>query len=279
MTNSGRTLAVVTGANGRLGGLITTELAAAGVDVLLVGRNVEALQRTAEQAQAAGKGAAHICVCDLEAADAIGTIVAAADRLGGCDVLVNNAAIQGPIGPLWEVDVAQFERAMRIDFLVPVELCRAVIPGMIARGSGWIVNLSGGGATGPRPFFSAYGAAKTALVRFGETLAVELQDKGVRVNAIAPGAFASGMTKAVAAASGEAGASEKKTADRLLANDDDSSARKAAKLAVYLVHGQGRDVTGKLISAVWDPWEDLHLRWHEIRTSDVYTLRRVVPAS
>ena len=236
-------------------------------------------RRTADQAQAAGKGAAHICICDLEVADAIGTIAAAADRLGGCDILVNNAAIQGPIGPAWEVDVAEFERTMRIDFLAPVRLCRAVIPGMIARGSGWIVNLSGGGATGPRPFFSAYGAAKTALVRFGETLAAELQDKGVRVNSIAPGAFASGMTKAVAAASDEAGVSEKKTADRLLASDDDTSARKAAKLAVYLVHGQGRDVTGKLISAVWDPWEDLHLHWQDTRTSDVYTLRRVVPAN
>ncbi len=279
MTNSRRPLAVVTGANGRLGGLITTELAAAGVDVLLVGRNAEALQHVAAQAQAAGKGAAHLCVCDLEAPDAIATIVAAADRLGGCDVLVNNAAIQGPIGPAWEVDVAEFARAMRIDFLIPMALSRAVIPGMIARGAGWIVNLSGGGATGPRPFFSAYGAAKTALVRFGETLAAELKDKGVRVNAVAPGAFASGMTKAVAAASEEAGASEKKTADRLLASDDDSSARKAAKLAVYLVHGQGRDVTGKLISAVWDPWEELHLRWPEIGASDVYTLRRVVPPS
>ena len=277
MMTSKRTVAIVTGASGRLGGLITVELVGAGYDVLMVGRNTDALRRTQEKAQSVGKGTVHICACDLEASGAVSMIVSAADHLGGCDVLINNAAVQGPIGPAWEIDPLEFERTMRVDFLIPTTLCRAVVPGMIARGAGWIVNLSGGGASGPRPFFTPYGAAKAALVRYGETLAAELQTKGVRVNSVAPGAFASEMTKAVKAANEIPGASEKKMADRLLSTDDDSNARRAAKLVVYLVHGQGRDVTGKLISALWDRWEELHVRWNDIRANDVYTLRRVVP--
>jgi 3-oxoacyl-[acyl-carrier protein] reductase len=220
----------------------------------------------------------HTLVCDLESADAVGRIVAAADACGGADILVNNAAIQGPIGPSVDIPVTEFERTMRVDLLLPIALAHAVLPGMIARSAGWIVNLSGGGATGPRPMFSAYGAAKTALVRFGETLAAEVAGTGVRVNSVAPGAFASGMTQAILAGGDRAGAAERSSAERALAANDDANAVKAAKLIVYLVAGAGRDITGKLISAMWDPWSELHLHWEEIRASDVYTLRRIVPA-
>jgi NAD(P)-dependent dehydrogenase (short-subunit alcohol dehydrogenase family) len=276
---SKRTIAIVTGASGRLGRLITLELVGAGYGVLMVGRNVEALRRTEREAQSLGQGAAHVCACDLEASGGVSRIISAADQLGGCDVLINSAAIQGPIGPAWTIDTVDFERTIRVDFLIPATLCRAVVPGMITRGAGWIVNLSGGGATSPRPYFTAYGAAKTALVRYGETLAAELQTKGVRVNSVAPGAFASAMTEVVAAAIEFPGSSEQKTATRLLSNDNDDNARRTAKLVAYLVHGEGRDVTGKLISAIWDPWEELHLQWNDIRANDLYTLRRVVPTA
>src|SRR5258708_34854040 len=149
---------------------------------------------------------------------------------------------------------------------------------MIAKGEGWIVNLSGGGATGPRPMFSAYGAAKTALVRYGETLAAEVASNGVRVNSVAPGAFASGMTQAILADGERAGAAERAGAERSLAVNDDANAVKGASLIRYLVAGPGRDVSGKLISAVWDPWNEMHLHWDALRASDVYTLRRIVPA-
>ena len=149
MTPAARHLAIVTGASRGLGRLITIELASAGVDVLMVGRDEQALAQTAE---AASKTAAslHPFVCDLSRPEAAETVVLAARQLGAVDILVNNAAIQGPIGPVWETDFAAFEATMRIDFLVPVALMRAVLPGMLARGAGWIVNISGGRATAPR---------------------------------------------------------------------------------------------------------------------------------
>ena len=277
MTPAARHLAIVTGASRGLGRLITIELAGAGVDVLMVGRDERALAQTAE---AASKTAAslHPFVCDLSRPEAAEMVVLAARQLGAVDILVNNAAIQGPIGPVWETDFAAFEATMRVDFLVPVALMRAVLPEMFARGAGWIVNISGGGATAPRPMFTAYGAAKTALVRVAETLAAETAGKGVRVNSIAPGAFASGMTKAIITEGQAAGEWERQSAERILTSRDDTAAQQTAKFVAYLVAGPGRDVTGKLISTLWDPWTELHRRWDDIRGNDVYTLRRIVPA-
>jgi 3-oxoacyl-[acyl-carrier protein] reductase len=215
--------------------------------------------------------------CDLADADAPQFLRSAAERLGGADILVNNAAIQGPIGRAWEVAWRDFEAAVRLDFLVPVQLCRAVIPGMKAKGRGWIVNISGGGGTGPRPMFTAYGAAKTALVRFSEVVAIEAAPYGIRVNAIAPGAFASAMTNAVSASKAAAGTSEVTAARSLLDYGDETNAEKAARLVTYLTLGAGRDVTGKLISAVWDRWDALHRNPEVLAHEDVFTLRRVVP--
>lgn len=270
-------MAIVTGASRGLGHLITRELSAADVDVLMVARDGAALEKIAREAERGGRATVHACQCDIGAPTAIETILGAAECLGGADILINNAAIQGPIGDAWAVDGDEFAQTIRINLLTPVALIRAMLPGMLARGAGWIVNISGGGATGPRPMFAAYATAKCALVRFGETLAAEVGGRGIRVNSVAPGAFASGMTQAVLASGAIAGKSETDGAARLLANNDDANAVKAAKLVAYLVAGEGHEITGKLISAIWDPWHEMHHRWNEIRDTDIYTLRRIVP--
>ena len=123
-------------------------------------------------------------------------------------MLVNNAAIVGPIGCLWENKWDEWETTIRVNLLTPAALCRASIPWMRER-DGAIVNISGGGATGPRPFFSAYGTAKAGLVRFSETLAREMAGSGIRVNCVAPGAMDTNMNAEVLQAGAElAGADE-----------------------------------------------------------------------
>ena len=125
--------------------------------------------------------------------------------------------------------------------------------------------------------FTAYAAAKTALVRFTETLAIETARDGIRVNAVAPGAFASGITKVVHLSAEKAGAGEAAMAQTLLDSEDTANAEKAARLIVYLTLGEGRDITGKLISAVWDPWECFHRHPEVVAHKDVFTLRRILP--
>jgi 3-oxoacyl-[acyl-carrier protein] reductase len=276
MNNFSR-LAIVTGASRGLGALITLELAAVGLDVLMVARDSVGLEHTLGRA-AGSAGRVYPFVCDLEVEGAIASVVREAENLGGVEVLINNAAIQGPIGPGWDNDSEAFERVFRVNFLIPAALMRAIIPGMLVRRAGWIVNVSGGGATGPRPMFSAYGASKAALVRFAETLALETCENNVRINSIAPGAFASGMSRAILDAAEAAGAKEVESAKHLLTEGDDVNAHKAAKLIAYLVSGAGRDISGRLISAVWDPWSELAKHWQDMRDTDIYTLRRIVPA-
>jgi NAD(P)-dependent dehydrogenase (short-subunit alcohol dehydrogenase family) len=271
-------LAIVTGASRGLGRLCAGELAAHGANLLLIARDQMALADVAAEIKAKNPGREVITLgCDLGDPDAPLRVRETADQLGRVDILVNNAAVQGPIGPAWEVPWHEFEEALRFNFLVPVALCRALIPSMKAKGRGWIINISGGGATGPRPMFTAYAAAKTALVRFTETLAIETLRDGVRVNAVAPGAFASGITKVVHSSVENAGEAETAIAQELLNSGDTVNAEKAARLIVYLTIGEGRDVTGKLISAVWDRWDCLHRYPEVLERKDVFTLRRILP--
>jgi NAD(P)-dependent dehydrogenase (short-subunit alcohol dehydrogenase family) len=271
-------LAVVTGASRGLGRLCAHELGAHGADLLLVARDQMALSDVAAEIKMKfPKRSVATLGCDLGDPEAPRYVREAAERLGSVDILVNNAAIQGPIGPTWEVQWQEFEEALRLDFLVPVALSRALIPCMKARGQGWIINISGGGASSPRPMFAAYAAAKAALVRFTETLAIETAAYRIRVNAVAPGAFASGITKVVRLSSKSAGRAEATMAQKLLDLDDTANAEKAARLVAYLTLGEGRNVTGKLISAVWDRWEALHSYPEVPAHKDVFTLRRILP--
>jgi NAD(P)-dependent dehydrogenase (short-subunit alcohol dehydrogenase family) len=271
-------LAIVTGASRGLGRGCAVALAANGADLLLIARDQLALANLASGITAKyPERRVTIVACDLGDVEAPRYVREAAEQLPPVGILVNNAAVQGPIGPTWEVPWQQFEAAFRFNFLVPVALCRALVPSMATAGQGWIVNISGGGAAGPRPMFAAYAAAKAALVRFTETLAIETAGYGIRVNAVAPGAFASGMTRAVYASAENAGASEAKLARTLLDSGDTANAERAARLVVYLTLGEGRNVTGKLISAVWDRWESFHRCPELVAHKDNFTLRRIVP--
>src|SRR5690606_11210471 len=117
--------------------------------------------------------------------------------------LVNNAAIQGPIGPLESNDPQQWIDTIHTNLIGPAMLCRAVLPGMKRSGYGKIINLSGGGATSPRANVSAYAAAKTGLVRLTETLAEEVKPARIDINAIAPGAMNTRLLDEILAAGRE----------------------------------------------------------------------------
>ena len=191
---------------------------------------------------------------------------------GGIDVLVNNAGLLGPVGPAHETEPDAWLRAVRVNLGGCFLCCRAVLPGMIARGRGGIVNLSGGGAVGPRPWFSAYGAAKAGIVRFTETLAAEVAPHGVRVNAVAPGAVPTAMAREAAealagtAGSGAAGDAQERGA---------GTPERAAELVLYLVSPRSGRLSGRLLSAVWDDWQNLDVE--ALMAGEGGAVRRVKP--
>ena len=201
----------------------------------------------------------------------------ALEHFGQLEILVNNAGVYGPMGTIEDVDWDAWVDAIRINLLGSVLVARAIVPHFKARGYGKVIQLAGGGATAPMPQISAYAASKAGIVRFAETLAGELREHGVDVNAVAPGALNTRMLDEVLAAGPERVGQS--FYDRALKQRDSGGAglQRGADLACFLASAASDGVTGKLISAVWDPWSELPEHAADL-DSDVYTLRRIVPA-
>jgi 3-oxoacyl-[acyl-carrier protein] reductase len=214
-------------------------------------------------------------VSDVSDPEAVGTLLKeVVDGLGGIDVLVNAAGVQHPIGSLDQVSAAEWMKNVSVNLFGTMLCCHAVLPAMMARKSSKIINFSGGGATGPRPFFSAYAAAKTAVVRFTEVLAEEVRPFGIDVNSIAPGAVNTKMLDEVIEAGDKAGSKE--WGDAIRRREEGGVALEVpAELVVFLASDESDGITGKLISAPWDPWRDEEFRNRLRAERDLATLRRI----
>jgi NAD(P)-dependent dehydrogenase (short-subunit alcohol dehydrogenase family) len=267
--------ALITGGSKGLGAHLVRRFWLDGYSLVVVARNHIDLHSTLGELPNCNDQSAVPLVCDMADAAKVATLMESIKAtIPHLDVLVNNAAIQGPIGPLAENDLPAWHRTLQVNLLAPVALCQGVIPLMKRPSGASIINLSGGGATGPRANFSAYAAAKAGLVRFSETIAEELKGDRIRVNCIAPGAMKTAMLKEVLAKSVAAGSGEASLASEVFAKGGASMDR-VADLALFLASDASKGISGKLISAVWDNWEKWPNHLDELSQSDVYTLRRI----
>jgi len=198
-------------------------------------------------------------------------------ELGPLSILVNNAGIYGPKGPTEEVDWDEWQRCIEINLCGTAIPCRYAVARFKKFGGGKIINLSGGGATSPLPNLSAYAASKAAVVRLTETLAEELRDWHVDVNAIAPGALNTRLLDEILQAGPERVGAEFHARAVKQSQTGGVPLALGADLCVYLASEQSNGITGKLISAKWDPWSSLHKYRDELGSTDIYTLRRITP--
>ena len=190
--------------------------------------------------------------------------------------LINNAAIQGPIGPSWTLTENFIEKTIKINLLGPIFLSKLVIPKMIKNKEGVILNLSGGGATAARENFSSYAVSKTGLVRYSEILAAELKKFNIRVNALAPGVMKTKMLDNILlAGQTNSGSNEYKIASELLSKKQ-FSFQSVIDLIVFLLSKDSEKISGKLISAKWDNWKNFKKHHKQLMKSDILTLRRIV---
>ncbi len=270
--------AIITGGTQGLGRAIMEEFLREGAKVAFCGRSVELVRKTEEDLNASYPGKVRGYKCDVGLdADVSSFVEAAQQWLGGVEALVNNAGVLGPLGPATDVSWEEWQETLNINLLGTVRMCRALVPTMQSAGRGKIINLSGGGATNGRPRFSAYATSKAAVVRFTETLAMELADSGIEVNAIAPGLLKTRMIDDLFQA-GEELAGEKDIKDARRCSDTGGTPLDlGASLCVFLASSASDGITGKLISAPWDPWEDLPNHLEDLKKTDVYTLRRITP--
>jgi NAD(P)-dependent dehydrogenase (short-subunit alcohol dehydrogenase family) len=271
---------LITGASLGLGKAIASACVDEGAHVFLCARGAEALEKTraellsrARPGQKVAAMAADVSRPE-EAARLMESALAALPAFHG---LVNNAGIYGPQGLLEETDWQDWVRTIETNLYGTAFLCRAAIPVMRKLGYGKIVNLSGGGASGPLPRFSAYAASKGAIVHLTETLAHELKGSGIDVNALAPGPLNTRLLDQVLAAGPQKLGSD--IYDKALKQKKDGGAppEKGAALCAYLLSGASDGITGRLLSAMWDGWETLADHRADVAAGDIYTLRRVVP--
>jgi 3-oxoacyl-[acyl-carrier protein] reductase len=270
--------AVITGASQGLGRAIAEAFLLEGATVLLCARGPRELERTRGLLDQTAPGRVHAMVCNVALEADVDRLAREAElRLGGVDILVANAAVYGPKGAIDEINWVKWVEAIQINLIGTVYCCRVFLPLLKRAQRGKIVILSGGGATKPLPFLSAYAASKAGLVRFGETLAEEVKEFGIDVNLVAPGALNTRLLDEVLEAGPERVGEAFYNAALKQRDAGGTPLEYGANLCVHLASGASDGVSGRLISAQWDPWLRIGELKDELMGSDIYTLRRIVP--
>lgn len=259
-------VACVTGASRGLGREVAIELAKRGADVAVIARTGARLNETAELVTASGRRAMPI-TADVRDERAIATAISAVTaELGDIDVLVNNAGSLSCIGPLWQADPSVWWHDVEVSLLGTFHLCRAVLPSMVDRGSGRVVNLAGGGAFSPLPNLSGYACGKAAILRLTDTLAQEVGGSGPCVFSVSPGPLATEMGAYLRESDGG-----RRWLPALQAVEMGEPHR-VAELIARLAAGEADELTGRCIS-IDDDLANLVAHSARIREQDRYTLR------
>jgi NAD(P)-dependent dehydrogenase (short-subunit alcohol dehydrogenase family) len=262
-------VALVTGGGSGIGRAIAQALAQAGAVVVVVARTQEHLAETVALIQEAG-GQAIAMTADVTDPSAIAAVVRAAEQQAGpVALLVNNAGVFMGIGPLWEVDLDAWWQNLEVNVRGILVCARAVLPGMVARRRGRIINLSSVSVNGGLPYMTGYAISKAAALRLTEKLAQELRDHNVQVFALDPGLVYTPMAdQLIQSAAGqrwlpmsqgmwEAGA---------------VPPEQAGAAAVFLASAQGDQLSGRYLR-VADDLLDLAARAEELHANDLRALR------
>jgi len=264
---------VITGTSHGIGRALAERLVKKRHDVWGLART---LQNSSSQEAGSFKGR----LCDVsdwdQIASAASEIAAAWSHV---DALITCAAIQGEVGRTLSVDPLKWSAAFQVNLLGTFHAVRGFAE-LLARAPrrAKVVCFAGGGATKARPYFSAYGSAKTAVVRLVETIAEEERDRPLDINAVAPGAINTRLTdEVIAFGSSVVGQAEYDAALKQKLNGG-ASLERALDLVEWLLSADSDGISGKLLSAPWDPWPTLGPQASLLAKSDVYTLRRVLPA-
>jgi NAD(P)-dependent dehydrogenase (short-subunit alcohol dehydrogenase family) len=231
-------LALITGSTGGIGSESARLMAAAGAEVVVSGRDAERGAATVRSIVQSG-GAARFVAADLTDPESLRRL---AEQAGAVDILVNNAAVF-PGAPTVSQDIETFDAALAANIRAPYFLTAALVPAMIAKGSGSVINVSSMAARIGMPGLSVYSATKAALESLTRTWAAEFSPAGVRVNTVAPGPT---RTDAVLAAMGEEGAGQMGKSTLL---GRAAAPREIAEVILFLATDRAAYITGATIAA------------------------------
>ncbi len=267
---------VITGGSLGIGAAIAKACAAEGATVVVSARNRDGLERTLKEITAISDAGHDVYPLDVGRYPQVQEFARWCEaRFRHLDGLVNCAGIYGPIGKTTQVSMEKFAEAVTVNFLGTVYACRAFWPLFPSAKRKKIVNFSGGGAATPFPNYASYATSKVAVVRFTENLAVELADEALDVNCIAPGFVLTRFHEETLQAGPELATPGFYEATKKQLASGGVPVEKAVRLTVFLLSPLSDGITGKFISAPWDPWSEPDFQDRLRRDKDFATLRRV----
>ena len=253
--------ALVTGGGRGIGQGIALRLAKEGMGVVVTARSADQLAETVRLS--GGKIAA--IPADVSETKEVSMMVSLAEReVGPIDLLINNAGIGGPLAPFLDAEPDEWWKTLEVNLRGPYLCCRAVLPGMIARKRGRIINMASGAGTFPIPDMSAYVASKTALIRLSEQLAMELKTHGISVFPIRPGVVRTAMVEEARGAV--------PLIQKILDEGQDVTPDTVADLVLFLASGNADRLSGRLFS-VNEDLEEIVRRADEVERDNLYLLR------
>lgn len=263
-------VALVTGGGRGLGRAFAIGLSRAGMKVAVTSRTNSELEETVEAMREEG-GDGFATAADVTDEAAVSRVISETEsELGPVDLLVNNAGCGPPFGPTWEAPATDWWRTIETNLKGPLLCCNAVVPGMVSRGRGRIINVSSGAGTISIPYMSAYITSKAALIRFTEVLADELRPHGVSAFSIQPGTVRTAMARQLM---------DSKEGERWLPwfkqifiEGHDNSAKPGVDLVLYLASGAADSLSGRFFAAPGDP-DELLGKAERIREQGLRLLR------
>lgn len=268
-------VAIITGGGGGIGSVIAKYCLDEGAYVVIADISDLELKTTLTNLKKHGNDRVISVKTDVSNIEDVKNLIEFVERnCGTVDILVNAAAIQSPIGCLTDINESDWIKTININLVGTMLCCKYVLPIMISKNRGKIINFSGGGATFPYPSFSAYASSKAAIVRFTETIAEEVKDFGIDINSIAPGAVHTKMLEEIIQAGDKINKDELKKVIQIK-KEGGNPPDLAASLVIFLASNESDGITGKLISAVWDDWNNFGRNPLEITKSSLFTLRRI----
>jgi NAD(P)-dependent dehydrogenase (short-subunit alcohol dehydrogenase family) len=216
-------------------------------------------------------GQARAFPLDVTDRTAVAAMTAAVEQqLGPITLLVNNAAVASPLGPIWEVDADAWWRTLEINLRGTFLCAQAVLPGMIARGRGRIINVASGAGLGVMAHASAYVTSKAAVIRLSENMAAECSAQSIAVFALGPGTVRTTMTDYLAYS--EAGRRWLPWGEAFMESGVTVPPERAAEMVVVLASGRADGLSGRFLELT-DDIDGLIERVEEITRDDRYTMR------
>lgn len=264
-------VALVTGGSRGLGRAYAEALAGAGAAVAIAARSEQGLAETVRQIEAQG-GQAMAALLDVTDAGMIDEVVGQVQQqLGPIDLLVNNAGVLSPVGPDWEVAPEHWWHTFEVNVRGPFLCARAVLPSMIARRRGRIINVSSGAANSYIAHGTGYSASKAAVTNWAGGLAEAVKEHGIAVFAWDPGFVRTAMSEFLAG-SDEARRWFGDTFQQLFDSGQDTPMERSSAQFLLLASGRADALSGRHL-AVHQDLTDLTNRAAEIEREDLLTLR------